>query len=228
MDARRFAPLYRSLALCTALPLAAVLLLQLRFGLSLVAALGASAVFPIVDIAIDVFAKRRLEPLGAMMLVVILAGIAASLATGDPRFALVKESFATGLVSAFFLGSLLAPRPLIFWLGRQFSTRGDRTRVMQWDANWQYPRFRGAMRLLTAVWGAGYLFDAVARAVAAYALPAPVTVVLSPLSALGTTAALIAWTVAFARRRGSPGDPVQRDRTRREHEEDRRSEEPAP
>ncbi|MBV8600966.1 MAG: hypothetical protein JO359_05295 [Candidatus Eremiobacteraeota bacterium] len=201
----RFRTLYRSLTINTLIPLALVLVLQRRFGMAAIQALAIAAVFPLGDIAFSWIRSRRLEPLGFVMLVVLVAGIVLSLISGDVRFALVKESFATGIVSLTFLGSLFARRPLIFWLGRQFSTAGDPAAVADWDSRWERPGFRRAMRLMTAVWGIGYLIDAIGRAVAAYALPPNVTIVLSPLSAVGVTLLLIVWTIAYARRRSPTG-----------------------
>ena len=195
-----FGGLYRSLLISAVLPLALVLILQHRLGMPLVNALAISAVFPLGDIVIVWLRKRRLEPLGALVLVIILGGMVLSLISGDVHFALVKESVATLAVSAFFLGSLLTRRPMIFWLARQFSTGGDPVRVAAWDARWEQPGFRRAMRTLTAIWGIGYLADAIARGIAAYALPANVVVVLSPLSMIGVTALLIVFTISYGRR----------------------------
>lgn len=196
----RFGDLYRSLAISTVLPLILVLVLQHRFGMPAVQALAIAAVFPLGDIAFGWFRTRRLQPLGVLMLCVISAGIVLSLISGDVRFALIKESFGTGAVALVFLGSLLAPRPLIFWLGRQFSTAGDLQKMAQWDARWEIPGVRRAMRTMTAVWGLGYLLDATGRIVFAFTLPANWTIVLSPLSAIGVTVVLVVWTLAYARR----------------------------
>ena len=195
-----FGGLYRSLLISVVLPLALVLILQHRFAMPLITALAISAVFPLGEIVWTWTQRRRLEPLGAMMLVIIAGGIVMSLVSGDVHFALVKESLGTFMVALFFLGSLLGRRPMIFLLGRQFSTRGDPVRVAAWDARWEFPAFRRAMRLMTAVWGCGYLVDAIARAVAAYTLPPNVVVVLSPVSMIGMTALLVVFTLSYARR----------------------------
>ncbi|MGH7660826.1 MAG: hypothetical protein ACRENA_07930 [Vulcanimicrobiaceae bacterium] len=65
----RFGTLYRSLLWSAVLPLALVLVLQHRFGVSLVIALAIAAVFPLADIAAGWYRSRRLQPLGALMLV---------------------------------------------------------------------------------------------------------------------------------------------------------------
>ncbi|MGH7328936.1 MAG: hypothetical protein ACREJX_11365, partial [Polyangiaceae bacterium] len=85
-----FGGLYRSLAITALLPLALVLVLQHRFGVQAVQALAIAAIFPVGDIAVSWVRTRKLEPLGALMLVIIVAGIVLSLISGDVRFALVK------------------------------------------------------------------------------------------------------------------------------------------
>lgn len=197
--APRFGGLYRSLAITTLLPLVCVLALNRRFGMPLVEALAISAVFPLADVALTWMQKRRLEPLGAMMLVVIVSGVAASLLTGDVHFALIKESFGTLVTSLIFLGSLLTPKPLIFWLGRQFSTGGDPERIARWDGLWENPRFRRGMRFMTAMWGLGYLLDAFARGIAVYMLPPSAVIVLSPVSVIAVTLVLVIWTLRRSR-----------------------------
>jgi len=195
----RFGALYRSLTLSVVLPLVLVLVLQRRFGVPLVEGLAIAAVFPLADIGLSWFRTRRLEPLGGIMLTVIISGIAASLLTGDVHFVLLKESVGTLVTSLVFLGSLLMPKPLIFWLGRQFSTGGSPERMARWDALWDNARFRHGMRFMTAMWGLGYLLDAVARGVAVYTLPPNLVVVLSPISVIVVTLVLVVWTLRRSR-----------------------------
>lgn len=199
--APQFGQLYRSLAITVVLPLALVLVLQHLFGVPAVQALAIAAVIPVVDVLAGWIRERKLHPLGAFMIVIIGAGIVLSLISGDVRFALVKESFGTGAVALAFLGSLLAPRPLVFYFGRQFSTQGDPAKMAEWDGLWQYPNFRHGIRVTTTVWGVGYAFDAVLRVVCALTLPPNWTIVLSPAIAIVVTAALIVWTIRYSRKR---------------------------
>jgi hypothetical protein len=197
--APRFGSLYRSLAITVALPLAIVLILE-KAGMAAVQALALAAVIPLVDILVGWIRERKLQPLSFLMLVVIAAGIGLSLVSGDVRFALIKESFATIIVSATFLGSLLTRRPLIFWLGQQFSTGDDAAKKAQWEARWQTRQgFRHVMRLMTLVWGLGFLIDAIARVVFAFTLPVNAVIVLSPVSAIVIPIALIVWTLQYGR-----------------------------
>jgi hypothetical protein len=80
-------------------------------------------------------------------------GTAASLTSGSVFFALIKDSFLTATFGVLCLGSLLVDRPLMFYINRQFVAGDDPVRLEWWNGLWQYPRFRAAQRLVTAVWG---------------------------------------------------------------------------
>ncbi|HXP93136.1 MAG TPA: VC0807 family protein [Candidatus Binatia bacterium] len=195
----RFGGLYRSLFVNVVLPLAVVQILTHR-GTPLLSALATSAIFPIAWSIFEAVKKRKLDIIAAISLLFIIGGVLASLFTHDPRLALAKESFGTGLLGAVCLGSLLAPRPLMFYFGREFATAGDPTRQGEWDQLWQAAPFRSVQRTLTVVWGVTWLAEASLRFIMAYTLAPSLTLLLSPLLAVATTIVLIAWTIAFARR----------------------------
>jgi hypothetical protein len=163
-------------------------------------ALQTAAVFPIVGIARGYVRTRRLDVIGLVSLVFILVGLLASLISGDARFILIKESLLTGVFGVVCLGSLLLPRPLMFYFGRQFAGGGDPRRAAGFEARWQYPRFRAVNRTLTVVWGVAYLVEAALRVGLSFVLPIPQFLLVSPVLAIGVTVALISWTMAYTRR----------------------------
>jgi hypothetical protein len=170
-------------------------------GVSSVTALISSAVFPVVGIGWSFARTRRPDIIGLVSLLFIGLGVVTSLVSGDPRFILVKDSLMTGVFGVLCLVSLvLFPRPLIFYFGRQFSSGADPTRAAAFESMWQYPRFRTVVRLMTVVWGVGYLIEAIVRIGLSFVLPIPVFLIVSPLLALGVTLGLISWTVGYARR----------------------------
>ena len=169
-------------------------------GMSTTQALTISAVFPLIGTGAALARTRRADVIGLVSLVFIVAGLAASIISGNPRFLLVKESLLTGVFGLVFLGSLLAPRPLIFYFGRQFTGAGDPARAAAFDAMWQYPRFRAANRTMSIVWGVTYLIEACVRVGLSFILPTTLFLAASPVLAIGTTLALISWTVAYGRR----------------------------
>ena len=196
--APRFGPLYRSLIVSVALPLITVQVL-LRTGTPPVTALAIAAIFPFADAVIGLARKRTFDPIAILSLIAIVVGIGTSSITGNAGFAVAKDSLFTIVFGLIFLGSLAAPRPMIFQLGRQFATGGDPAAAAAWDARWSQPGFRRTVRLITVVWGCGLLLEAMLRIVAAFTLPVTTSTIISPVLQVVTFAALILWTTRYTR-----------------------------
>lgn len=174
-------------------------------GVPTVPALCWTSVFPLASTLGNWLRTRHADGLGVISLVLIAVGIATSLISGSVRFLLVKESLLTGLFGLVCLGSLLAPRPLMFYFGRSFATGGDPARVAWWNGLWQYAGFRHTQRLITAAWGGAYVVEAVVRVILSFLLPPAAMLTVSPLLALAVTFALISWTMAYSRRAAARG-----------------------
>ncbi len=99
--------------------------LLLRNGTPAVTALAIAAIFPFGDAVAGLVRKRRFDPIAVLSLIAIVVGIGTSGITGNAGFAVAKESLFTLVFGLVFLGSLAAPRPMIFQFGRQFATGGD-------------------------------------------------------------------------------------------------------
>jgi hypothetical protein len=180
------------------LPLIAVNVLRAR-GVAVVPALAISAIFPVLETVSIWLRTRKLDAIGAVSLAFIALGIGASLWSGDVHFALAKESFFSGIFGLLTLGSLLAPRPLLFYFARSFVTGGDPVREREWEARWQFPRFRTVMRRMTAVWGVAFVAEALVRVALVYAVPVSVAIVASPLLATAVYAGLMFWTIRYGK-----------------------------
>jgi hypothetical protein len=109
-------------------------------------------------------------------------------------FALIKESFLTASFGMICLLSLLAERPLLFYIMRQFVAGDDPARTAWWNGLWEFPQFRAAQRLVTTVWGVAYLVEALLRVGFALFLSPAEVVSISPVMAFIVLIALIAWT----------------------------------
>jgi hypothetical protein len=169
-------------------------------GVDSLQALQTSAIFPVVGLARGYVRSRRLDIIGLISLVLIVLGVVASLISGDARFILIKESLLTGMFGLVWLATLLMPRPLMFYVGRQFTSGGDPARAADFEARWQYPAFRAVCRIMTVVWGVALLLEAGLRVALSFVLPIPIFLLVSPVLALAVTVGLIAWTMAYARR----------------------------
>jgi hypothetical protein len=97
------------------------------------------------------------------VLVTILSGIAVALLTNDVRFAVLKGAPAFALFGLACLLSLRRERPLMFFVGRQFTAGDDEARAQARTARLQNDGFRRSMRLLTIVWGLAALVEGDAR-----------------------------------------------------------------
>jgi hypothetical protein len=183
-----------------ALPWVAVELLE-SHGVSSVAAFALAAVFPVGSVALAWLRHRRVEAIGIAVTIAMVLGICVSIATDDVRFGVVKGAPAYGLFGLACLASLGAGRPVMFYVSRYFVAGDDPAKRAAWEARLEQPGFRHAMRILTAVWGLATLAEAVVGVAFAFTLAPSVTLVAEPALALGTVAALLFWTTAYARRR---------------------------
>jgi intracellular septation protein A len=170
-----------------------------RHGVSEVTALTAGAIFPAASVTIGFMKTRRIDLIGALVLVFIAVGTVTSLISGNVIFVLVKESMLTAVFGAICLCSLLWSRPLMFYFGRQFAAGDDPARIEWWNGMWDRPGFRKSLRTITVVWGVGYILEALVRVVFALTLSPGVVVAISPTMAIGVTVLLIIWTGRYGR-----------------------------
>jgi intracellular septation protein A len=188
-----FTQLIPTLVFDVAMPIVAFNVLT-NEGVPTLWALAAGGLFPAIN-NIRIWVKsRRLEPLGIIVMSFLVVGTAASLISGSVFFALIKESFLTATFGFICLGSLMAERPLMFYINRQFVAGDDPVRLQWWNGLWEYPHFRAATRFVTAVWGVAYLVEALVRVGFAMVLPPAKVVAISPVMAFGVTIVLIVWT----------------------------------
>jgi hypothetical protein len=174
-------------------------------GMSQVVALGLGAMFPAVSGIVSIVRRRHLDIVGAVVLIGIAVSIAATIAGGDPKLLLIRESFVTGALGLVCLLSLLWPRPLMFYIGRQFSAGQDQALIEEFNGLWQYPGARRTFRVLTGVWAIVWIAEFGLRVVMVWTLSVSEVLAISPFVFNGITLGLIAWTIAYVRRRREQG-----------------------
>ncbi|MGW3556173.1 VC0807 family protein [Streptomyces sp. NPDC000963] len=175
-------------------------------GWSEFGALLVSGVWPVLDSAVMVAWRRKVDEFAVVSLVfLVITAVVSLVGAHTARALLIKDSGVTGLFGLLCLATLLAPRPLMFYFGRKFATDGTPESAAWWNGLWQFDGFRSTMRTITLVWGVGYLAEALVRIVLAYALSTSVMVVLSPVLIYATLGALALWTAWFSRRRAAEG-----------------------
>ncbi len=189
----RFRQMLPTLAFDVAVPIVVFNLLT-RYGVATLWALAAGGLSPAINNIRVWVRSRRLEPLGMIVIAFLGVGTAVSLISGSVFVVLIKESFLTGTFGCICLFSLLAERPLMFYVVRQFVAGDDPVRLEWWNGLWRYPSFRAAQRFVTTIWGIAYLTEALLRVGVALTLPPARVVAISPVMAFGVMIALIAWT----------------------------------
>jgi hypothetical protein len=179
-----------------AAPLAAYSALR-SAGLTAVTALLLSGVFPAIGVAIGAIGHRRLDVAGALVLAGIIVGTVVGLVSHSARLLLMEGSVPTSVFGLACLGSLRARYPLMFSFAREFmgpDTAGGREMTRLWQ---QYEGYRRVMRVITVVWGVGFLLEAGLRVIVIYNTSVGVALAISKVTPFLFAAVLSAWTIAY-------------------------------
>lgn len=174
-------------------------------GLSAVTALLLSGVFPALGLAIGAVRHRRLDAIGALVLAGIVVGTVLGLIFHSARLLLVEGSVPTAVFGGVCLGSLRARRPLMFSMAREF-TGPDTAQGQEMTRLWQYEGYRRIIRVITAVWGTAFLFEAALRVVIIYNTSTTTALVISKVTPYLFIGILSAWTVAYGRHHKKKGE----------------------
>jgi hypothetical protein len=187
-------------------------------GMSTVSALILSGVFPAIGVAVDVIRHRRLDAVGALVLTGIIVGTVVGLASGNARLVLLEGSVPTGVFGLLCLGSLLTSRPLMYRVALEL-TGPDSAQGREMAGLWKHHEFRHLFRVISAVWGAGFLCEAALRVVIVERTSTGTALAISKVMPFVVAGILAAWTAAY-------GALQRRKNDRRQAQEGER-EEPA-
>jgi len=187
-----------------AAPLAAYSLLR-SAGITAVTALLLSGVFPALGVTIHAIRNRRLDVVGALVLAGIAVGTVLGLASHSARVLLVEGSVPTAIFGVACLGSLRARRPLMFSVALEF-TGPDTAKGREMTSLWRYEGYRRVLRVITAVWGIGFLLEAALRVVIVYNTSTGTALASSKVTPFLWVAILSAWTVAYGAHRKRKGE----------------------
>ncbi|MFC0433046.1 VC0807 family protein [Kutzneria buriramensis] len=204
MGKRKGRPWVVQLLLDIALAPAAFFLIQAFTSVSTATALLVSILLGAAWTGFGVARTGKVNAVSLCVLLGLAVGVALTVVTGDPRFGVAKDSLYTGVFGVVTLASMLAPRPLMFYLIRPFATEdGDPAKVEEWNRSWLSPLFRRCMRVMTAVWGIGLLVEALGRIAIVYGgASLDLAAALSPVLTAVVLIALMSWTAGYGRRAG--------------------------
>jgi hypothetical protein len=174
-------------------------------GVSTVTSLVLSGVVPAIGLALGVARHRRLDALGALVLLGIATGVLVGLVSHSARLVLLDGAVPTVVFGICCIGSLWARRPLIFHLAVE-AMGADTPKGRDFAEKWRYPGFRRAFRIMTVVWGAAYVVEAAAQALIIETASASVAKLTSTVMPLAVAGVVAAWTVAYGRRGRRAGE----------------------
>ncbi len=174
-------------------------------GLSAVSALILSGACPAIGVVAGVIRHRRLDVIGALVLAGILVGTVIGLASHNARLVLLEGSVPTAFFGLACLGSLWARRPLMFSFALEF-VGPDTAKGREMADLWQYGGFRHALRVITTVWGVGYLVEAGLRAVIVEQTSTGTALASSKVLPFIVAAVLGTWTAAYGTRQRRKGE----------------------
>ncbi len=187
-------------------PLVAYNLLR-SAGFSAVSALVLSGVFPAAGVIIGIAAHRRVDALGVLVLAGIAVGAVLGLVSHNARLVLDEGSVPTAVFGVICLGSLGTPKPLMYRLAVEF-IGPDTPKGQEFTGLWQYPEFRRVFRVVTVVWGIGYLAEAVARVVIVQNTSTGTALAITKVLPYAVAAVLTAWTIGYGRYQKRKGEQL--------------------
>jgi hypothetical protein len=189
-----------------AAPLAAYGLLR-SAGLSAVTALLLSGIFPAAAVIASAIRKRRLDVIGALVLAGIATGTIAGLVSHSARLLLLEGSVPTGVLGVACLGSLRARRPLMYRFALEF-TGPETAKGHEMTTLWGNAGFQRVFRIITVVWGAGFLAEAALRVAIVYNTSTGTALAISKVMPFICAAILSAWTVGFGAGQRQKGERI--------------------
>ena len=198
-------------------PLLAYTLLR-SGGMSTVAALIISGIFPALGIAIGALVDRRLDIIGVVVLAGLVVGTVAGLVSNNARLYLVEGAVPSLVFALACLVSLRSSKPLIYRFAVEL-LGPDTPKGRDGVGAWRYPGFRRAFQVITAAWGAAYLVEVAARLAVVETTSTGIALLFSRLIPYIFAFALSLWTLVYGEHEkkkaeqlaaavGDPGTPA--------------------
>jgi intracellular septation protein A len=160
-------------------------------GFSVMTALTASALPPLVMTAFTALRKRKLEALGMISLATIAVAIVTSMLSGNARFMLAKDGLFPLVLGLAMLGSLLVGKPLIFYVIRTVFAADNPTLLDRLNRAWAHAGYRREMRTYTALAGLVLLVVVTVQVTCAFTLPVGFAMPMLNIFQLVASAALV-------------------------------------
>ncbi|MCP2324362.1 intracellular septation protein A [Hamadaea flava] len=163
-------------------------------------ALLAGSVVALLRVIWVALRSRKFDVFATVMVGVFGIGLLLSVLTGDAKFMLAKESLVTGAAGLAFVISCFVGKPLIYHAALRMR-EGKPEEIAEFEQKWaDLPGFRRNFRIMSAVWGAGLLADAVGRIPVIYSLSTDAAVTASSAMLIAVMVLLSVWNGWFVKR----------------------------
>jgi uncharacterized membrane protein len=174
-------------------------------GMSNVSALVLSGILPALRVVGGVLRHRRLDPVGALVLLGIAVGSIVGVASHNARLVLLEGVVPTAVFGLACLGSLATSRPLMFRLALTFV--GPQTaRGREFASLWRWESFRHVFRVVTVVWGLAYIAESAVKAVIIESMSISSAKAVTQVLPYVVLCPLIAWNLVYGKRRQAEGE----------------------
>jgi intracellular septation protein A len=202
--------LFQHIILEIALPL--TLYFTLKGPIGELKAVIISSVPSLLSTVFTVLVKRRFEPLPIIIIVSFFIGLGLSLGFNNAKLNEIKGAIITGCIGLAYIISLLFEKPLIYYFSRPWQTQNDPEKIKKYDEDWKVPEFRRVMRVISIVWGTGFILQAIVNIVLIFTVSLDLIIVLGNVLTYGNIALLVTWTFLYtawlqhrAKKRGELG-----------------------
>jgi hypothetical protein len=165
-------------------------------------ALLVAGCFSVGWIVLQFIRQRRVDVVGAAVLLGFAVGVVTSTILGGNAYVLkVRDAFLTALFGLACIVTLFThDRPALFYVGRYLSAGTDPAKVSAYDALHELPMGRHAFRVLSVVWGIGLVAEASCRLTLADLLPTGTFLAVSPFITASVIGSLFAFTAVYTKR----------------------------
>lgn len=194
--ARTFRSIGISIVINAVLPYLIYRGLEPRFPEGSLTPLLASTVFPFLALLVG-FIRRRADAIAIISLVEITISIVVTLVASNVEYALIARALQGTLTGIFFLLTIFAGRPLLYYIARQFIAAGSPAVLEGFTAANERDGKRTFKRL-TGLWGVGTILVSIANVwLATHATPANY-LLIAPILGVGSNVLMIVITIRYA------------------------------
>jgi len=181
-------------------PLVLYLAVRPRFPSGSPFPLAIAVFFPLLANVLSVARRRRLDTFGLLVVLSLCASLGVVIAGANQRTLLITRDLVMPAMGVACLVSLALPKPLAFYMIRQFLTGDSPSQGRAFDGLWNYSYVRSASRIASAVWGVAMTAEFGLRLVFVLTLQVVQVLALSSIVMMSVGLGLGAWNVAYGMR----------------------------